>query len=106
MKNVIIGILVISTVVVGYFAATSKLRLSNIGLEGKLEKVIRGDLTIPINATGGVRPAHRVEVKAEASGEVIAIYKQPGERVRTVPADHIVQAVVDEVRKLAAEADT
>ena len=82
MKNVIIGILVLATVVAGYFAATSRLRLSNIGLEGKMEKIVRGDLTIPINATGQVGPARRVQIKAEASGEVIEIYKQAGERVQ------------------------
>ena len=83
MKNVVIGILVCTTLAGGYIVATSKLRISNVGIEGKLEKIARGDLSIPINATGEVKPAKRVEVKAEASGEVIAILKQAGERART-----------------------
>lgn len=81
MKNTIIGILTIAVIVVGYVAATSRLRLSLEGIEGKTEKLTRGDLTIPINATGEVLPDRRVVIKAEASGEVIEIAKQPGERV-------------------------
>lgn len=81
MKNVLIGILTLTTVVVGYMAATSTLRLSLEGLQGKTETIARGDLIIPINATGELLPARRVVIKAEASGEVIEIAKQPGDRV-------------------------
>jgi multidrug efflux pump subunit AcrA (membrane-fusion protein) len=83
MKNAIIAILVVATVVVGYIAATSKLRLSLEGLEGKTEKVTRGNLTLPINATGEIRADRRVVIKAEASGEVIEIAKQPGDVVKS-----------------------
>lgn len=82
MKNAIIVILVVATVVVGYIAAAGKFRLSIEGLEGKTEKVTRGSLTLPINATGEVRPDRRVVIKAEASGEVIEIARQPGDRVK------------------------
>ena len=81
MKNTIIAILLLVVIVVGYYAATT-LRLPMEGLEGKTEKVIRADLTLPINATGEVRPALRVEVKSEASGEVTEIAKRAGDRVR------------------------
>ncbi len=83
MKNILIAFFVLTTVVVGYVAATAKLRMPIEGLEGKTEKVIRGDLTLPINATGEVRPARRVEIKSEASGEVIEILKHAGDRVET-----------------------
>ncbi len=82
MKNLVIFGLVIATVVSVYFAAKSNLRMSLDALEGKTETIIRGDLTLPINATGEVRPARRVQLKAEASGEVIEIAKKPGDRVR------------------------
>lgn len=82
MKNIIIVILLVTTVVVGYIAAASKLRLSLEGLEGKTEKTSRGDLTLPINATGEILPARRVVIKSEASGEVLEIAKQPGDRVK------------------------
>ncbi len=81
MKNVIIAILLSTTAVVGYIAATSTLRLSLEGLTGKTADIGRGDLTLPINATGQVRPGIRVEIKAEASGEVIDIARRAGERV-------------------------
>jgi len=81
VKNAIIAILLLVVVVVGYYAATT-LRLPMENIEGKTEKVVRSDLTLPINATGEVRPALRVEVKSEASGEVIEIAKRAGDRVR------------------------
>jgi len=83
MKNAIIVILVLITVVVGYVAATSTLRLSLEGLEGKKAKITRGDLTLPINATGEIKPGYRVEIKAEASGEVIEIARFAGDLVQT-----------------------
>ncbi len=81
MKNTIIVILILCLILVGYYAAGT-LRLSNQNVEGKTEKLRRGNLTLPINATGEVRPALRVEIKSEASGEVIEIAKKPGDRVR------------------------
>ncbi len=81
MKNAIIAILVLVLLVVSYYAATT-LRLPMENIEGKTEVLVRGDLTLPINATGEVRPSLRVEVKSEASGEVAEIGKRAGERVR------------------------
>lgn len=81
MKNTLIAILGITTIVVGYVAATSTLRMSMAALQGRTAVVRRGDLTLPINATGEVRPVRRIEIKSEASGEVIEIAKRPGERV-------------------------
>jgi len=83
MKNVIITILLLTTIVVGYIAAASKLRLSLDALAGKTEAVKRGNLTIPISATGEVLSDRRVVIKSEASGEVIEIAKHPGERVKS-----------------------
>lgn len=81
MKNTVITVLVLTTMVFGYIAATKSWRLKLEGLEGKTETITRGDLTLPINATGQIRPYHRVEIKSEASGEVIEIGPQPGEYV-------------------------
>jgi len=81
MKNFIIVILLLTTLVVGYFAATT-LRMPLENLSGKTEKIVRADLTLPINATGEVRPGLRIELKSEASGEVIEIAKRGGDRVK------------------------
>lgn len=80
MKNTIIAVLLLATIVAGYYAI-STIRVPLEGLEGRMAKVIRGDLTVPINANGEVRPARRVEIKSEASGEVIEIAKHGGDRV-------------------------
>ncbi len=81
MKNAFIVLLLIALTVVGYYAATT-LRLANPNVEGKTEKIRRGDLARAINATGEVKPALRVEIKSEASGEVIEIARRPGDRVK------------------------
>ena len=81
MKNAFIVLLLIALLVVGYYAATT-LRLANPNIEGKTEKIRRGDLARAINATGEVKPALRVEIKSEASGEVIEIARRPGDRVK------------------------
>ncbi len=81
MKNIVIFILAMTTLVGGYMIASSKLRLSLEGVEGKLEVIHRGDLTLPINATGEVQAGYRIEIKSEASGEVAHIAKKAGDRV-------------------------
>ena len=81
MKNTIIVVLFVSTIVAGYVAATSSLRMSLEGIEGKKELLFRGDLTLPINATGEVKSSRRIEIKSEASGEVIEIFRHGGDRV-------------------------
>lgn len=81
MKNVLIAILLLTTLAGGYYWVTQQ-RLSLVDMEGRTEKVIRGNLVLPITANGEVRPARRVEIKAEASGEVINIPRKPGDRVR------------------------
>jgi len=83
MKNVIIFVLVLATLITGFVAAKSTLRMSLQGIEGKTEVITRGDLILPINATGVIHPVQRVEIKSEASGEVIEIRKRAGDRVKT-----------------------
>ena len=102
MKNTIIGILLLATIVTGYLAAKSMLRISLEGIEGRTAKLIRGDLTLPINATGEVKPARRVEIKAEASGEVIEIHKQAGSRVQV--GDLIIRLQPDEEERIVSRA--
>jgi len=82
MKNLIIFLLLGVAVVTGYIALVSNVKMSLEGIEGKREKIVRGDLTLPINAVGEIRPSRRVEIKSEASGEVIEIARNAGDRVR------------------------
>jgi len=96
MKNVVIVILSAVLIVVGYTQLV-KLRLPTLGEEGKTAKIIRGDLTLPINATGEVKPGYRVEIKAKASGEVIEIARHAGDRVHA--GDLIIRLQRDEEQR-------
>ena len=82
MKNLVIVILALSTIITGYVVATNSLKMSIEGLDGKTMTIRRGDITIPVNATGSIVPYRRIEIKAEASGEVIHIARNAGDRVR------------------------
>ncbi len=81
MKNTLVVLLLLATVVLGYAYIADNYRLQ-LGDKGELTKTFRGDLTLPITATGEVRPARRIVIKAEASGEVIEILRQGGDLVR------------------------
>jgi HlyD family secretion protein len=48
----------------------------------KTSKVLQGDLSIKISATGIVEPNFKVEVKSKASGEVLSFPFEEGDRVK------------------------
>ena len=48
----------------------------------KTSKVMRGDLSVKISATGIVEPNFKVEVKSKASGEVLSFPFEEGDRVK------------------------
>src|SRR5439155_7897606 len=53
------------------YMAISKYGQVNIGLlNGVTTKVHRGDLVVPINASGNIKPASVTPIKSKASGEV------------------------------------
>jgi RND family efflux transporter MFP subunit len=80
MKQSIITIIVIAVLGYGYYELRN-LRLGFSFERGETRTVRRGDLTIPISATGKVGPDAWYEVKSKASGEVIEINYKPGEPV-------------------------
>ncbi len=82
MKNIVIFLLLLTTLGAGFIAAKSKLRIKLEDLEGQTQVIARGNLTLPINSTGAIRQARRIEIKSEASGEVIEIAKHPGDSVK------------------------
>jgi HlyD family secretion protein len=43
--------------------------------------VTRGDLDVPISATGSIEPASKAELKCKASGMVVKVYVEPGDLV-------------------------
>ena len=48
----------------------------------KTSKVLRGDLSVKISATGIVEPNSKIEVKSKASGEVLSFPFEEGDRVK------------------------
>ncbi|MFQ5413213.1 MAG: efflux RND transporter periplasmic adaptor subunit [Phycisphaerae bacterium] len=82
MKNVMIAVLAVCTLAGGYYAVYNTVRLNTFGIEGKTVKLARGNLTLPITATGEVQPYLRAEIKSEASGAVQEIGKHAGELVK------------------------
>jgi len=81
MKQTIITLIVVAVLGYGYY----QLRSIELGFsveKGETREVKRGDITIPISATGVVGPVAWYEVKSKASGEVIKILRAPGELVK------------------------
>lgn len=102
MKKAIIAVVIVAVLVGGY-SILSNLRLTAPGAAGKLQTITRGDLIIPIGATGEVRPAARHEVKSEASGEVVEIGKQAGDAVRA--GELLIRLAKDDEERSVARAE-
>ncbi|MEE8170952.1 MAG: HlyD family efflux transporter periplasmic adaptor subunit [Phycisphaerae bacterium] len=81
MKKLFIGLIVAAGIIVVSVWGLRGLRLKSF-LDGKDEQVIRGDLVIPVAASGSVEANELVEIKAKASGEVQAIHVVPGQMVQ------------------------
>jgi len=81
MKKVLIWVPLVALVGLGYYSLRN-VRMQYKFTRGETAKVGRGDLTIPINATGEVQPRSRREIKAEASGEVEAVPVKAGDVVK------------------------
>ncbi len=50
--------------------------------EPELTTIIRGDLEIPVSATGSIKPALALPLKPKASGTVTNVYVKPGDMVK------------------------
>jgi len=81
MKKLVVVAAVAILIVAGYQQLAS-VELDFKTLRGETKTIGRGDLTIPISATGEVSALSRHEVKSEASGEVIEITREPGQPIR------------------------
>lgn len=82
-----------------------RMRLGNPWLDGKDDKVTRGDLIIPVGASGAVAANQQVELKSKAGGRVKSIGVKEGQPVN---AGQVVMLIdpVDEnraVERLEAE---
>jgi HlyD family secretion protein len=73
-------VLIILNVVASWYKKKSSEGL--IFEQGQLTKIVRGDLSIPISATGTIEPLSKTEIKCKSSGTVQKIYFNPGDLVR------------------------
>ncbi len=101
-KHVIAGAIIL-VVILGIFAISRiDLGMKNPWLDGVVEDVTRGDMVIPVTATGTVEPAKLIQIKSKASGEVMAIHVVEGQMVEA--GEVLVELdPVDEKRKLEAQ---
>lgn len=81
MKNIVLLLFALATLTLGFMVVRANVRVP-LGDKGKTAKVVVGDLTLPINAAGEVRPGRRAVIKSEASGEVLEIATESGARVK------------------------
>src|SRR5262245_15199279 len=77
----LIGLILIAGAVGGLIWVVPKLRLSNPWLDGKAEAVDRGDLVIPVSASGTVKPDQLVELKSKAGGRISKVHVKEGQPV-------------------------
>ncbi len=82
MKKIIIVVVVLGLLVAGYTWVERNARVKLGVLEGKKTLVKRGDLEVPISASGSIEPASITEIKGEASGEVLRIPFEVGQMVK------------------------
>lgn len=99
-----IVLLIVLGVLFGGFlivSQTNLISMGNLWLDGKSEKAIRGDLVIPVTATGVVEAAQYIQVKSKASGIVQSIPVDEGTMVKKGDI-LVVLDPVDETRAVEA----
>jgi HlyD family secretion protein len=75
--------------------------MKNPWLDGQIEKATRGNLTIPVTATGTIEAARLIQIKSKASGKVAEIRVVEGQMVKS--RDTLVSLdPVDEKRNVEA----
>lgn len=98
MKKIILVVVFVGVVVGGY-ALVSRFKLDIGFLTGETAPVRRGDLIVPITASGYIKPASVTQIKSKASGEVITIPVELGDMVHK--GDLLIELLdVDERRSL------
>lgn len=98
MKKLIVLVLIAGAIGAAVWGIP-KIRMRNPWLDGKTEKVERGDLIIPVSASGKVNADRLVELKSKAGGRIKEVLVKDGQRVS---AGQIVMEIdpVDEQRNV------
>lgn len=103
MKKWVFVFVSLGLLVGGWWAIRTFVRVTPPGDEPKLEKIIRGDIRVPITAAGLIEPNERIEIKPEASGEVLKVNVVEGMRVK--PGDVLVEIKKDDEQRNVEKAD-
>ena len=100
-KVIIIAGAALLLLVLGVVCNLDKLRLGSTFFDGQREEAIRGDLVIPVTATGMIEAARLTQIKSKASGMVQTIHVVEGQMVNK--GDILVELdPVDEKRTVEA----
>jgi HlyD family secretion protein len=89
MKKLIAPLILVGLLVVAFFLVRNFVRVPFSAFAPEFATVRRGDLIVPITASGNIRPASVTNIKSEASGEVIRLPFEPDQYVKK--GDLIVQ---------------
>ncbi len=73
MRKLIGPLVLVILLVIAYFLVRNFVRVPLSPLKPEFDTVRRGDLIVPITASGSIRPASVTNIKSEASGEVILL---------------------------------
>ena len=103
MKKWAVVFIGLGLLVGGWWAIRTFVRVTPPGDEPKLEKITRGDIRVPITAAGLIEPFERIEIKPEASGEVLKVNVYEGMRVR--PGDKLVEIKPDDEQRNTEKAE-
>lgn len=105
-KLTILGVIVVVFVAgIAVVKNTNLLSLSNIWLDGQKEEVTRGDLDIPVTATGTVEARQLIQIKSKASGVVSDIPVIEGKMVKEGDVLIVLDPVDEERNAEARQAD-
>lgn len=104
MKKLIIFVIIVGGLVGGYYWLSKNARMSIGALQGQTVVTTRGDLIVPITASGNIKPASVTQIKSKASGEVIAIPVEIGQTVKV--GDLLIQLKDDDERRARNRAES
>ncbi|MDZ7304169.1 MAG: efflux RND transporter periplasmic adaptor subunit [candidate division KSB1 bacterium] len=83
-KPLIFSVLLVLVLVGGYLLWPRKSAEKNVmnGIPLRTATITRGDLTVLVSANGKVEPIRKVEVKSKASGQILMMPVEEGDRVK------------------------
>ena len=102
MRKWIILCVVIGLICLGWWYARSNVRYTPEWNQAKFGQITRGDIHVPITASGLIDADERIDIKSKASGEVIAIEVKEGDFVHK--GDKLVVLKRDDEERRLAQA--